>query len=161
VQVAGSERQGGVVDEEQERPEPSAGGVTVVGARGGDARRPDGRTPDGTGGAQAGTGRVPDPSRRDGPVEARVQDGKRAAVAQGVLSGRSGVRADQVPVDCADERQRRRQWRPVPERVQLGGGAEQEPETRRVGHPTVQAQTGGVRRPAVSGGRPAAARRSG
>jgi len=45
------------------------------------------------------------------------------------------------------ERNRRR--RDVPEGRQRGGdGPEQEPQARRVGHPTVQAQTGGVRRPA-------------
>lgn len=90
---------------------------------------------------------MPDQSRGDGPVEARVQDGKREAFAQGVLSGGPGVGADQVPVGG-----QRPDGRPVPTRFQLGGGAQQEPQARRVGHTAVQAQAGGVRRQAGGGG---------
>lgn len=92
---------------------------------------------------------MPDQGRRDGPIEARVQDGEREAFAQGVLSGGPSVGADQVPVGG-----QRPGGRPVPARFQLGGGAEQEPQARRVGHTAVQAQAaGGVRRQAVAGGR--------
>jgi len=93
---------------------------------------------------------LPDPGRGNGPVQARVQDGKREAVAQGVVLGGSGVGADQVPVVVGGlERCRRRQRRGVPEGRQFGGdGPEQEPQARRVGHTAVQTQTGGVRRSA-------------
>ncbi|XP_025206718.1 uncharacterized protein LOC112602709 isoform X2 [Melanaphis sacchari] len=87
----------------------------------------------------------------------RLQDGKREAVAQGVVPGGPGVGADQGQVVVRDsvEWRRWRQRRNVPERRQLGSdGPEQEPQTRRVGHPTVQAQTGGVRRPARGGAGP-------
>jgi len=95
---------------------------------------------------------LPDAGRGNGQVQTRVQDGKRETVAQGVVPGGPGVGADQVQVvfvggDSLVERNRRR--RDVPEGCQRGGdGPEQESQTRRVGHPTVQAQTGGVRRPA-------------
>lgn len=89
---------------------------------------------------------MPDPGRGNGQVQARVQDGKREAIAQGVVLGGSGVGADQVPVVVGGLK---RQRRGVPERLQLGGnGPEQEPQARRVGHTAVQTQTGGVRRSA-------------
>jgi len=94
---------------------------------------------------------LPDAGRGNGQVQARVQDGKREAVAQGVVPGGPGVGADQVQVvvggDSLVERNRRRS--DVSEGCQRGGdGPEQESQARRVGHPTVQAQTGGVRRSA-------------
>jgi len=100
---------------------------------------------------------LPDPCRGYGPVQARVQDGKREAVAQGVVLGGPGVGADQVQVVVVGgggglERCGRRQRRGVPEGRQLGGdGPEQEPQARRVGHTAVQTQTGGVRRSAGGG----------
>lgn len=84
---------------------------------------------------------MPDAGRGHGQVEARVQDGKRAAVAPGVVPGGPGVRADQVP------ERRGRGRAAVPAGRQHGGGAQQEPQARRVGNTAVQAQAGGgVRR---------------
>jgi len=95
---------------------------------------------------------LPDAGRGNRPVQARVQDGKREAVTQGVVPGGPGIGANQVQVIVVwNNLKRRRKWqrRDVPEGCQLGSdGPEQEPQARRVGHPTVQAQTGSVRRPA-------------
>jgi len=155
LQAAGSKRQGSAVDEEQPRPETAAGGIAVIRARGSHARRAVGRPSTGAGGAQAGAGRLPDPGRGDGQVQARVQDGKRETVAQGVVPGGSGVGADQVPVVVVGGRLKRWRWRHrrhVPEGRQRGGdGPEQEPQARRVGYTAVQAQAIGVRRPCGGG----------
>jgi len=97
-----------------------------------------------------------DPGRGIGPVQARIQDGKREAVTQGVVLGRSGVRADQMPIVVVSlKRWWRRRRRGIPERHKLSGdGTEQEPKAWRVGHTAVQTQTGGVRRSAGGGAGP-------